>query len=319
MSVAFVKGHDNSFSLMLNNGLHTVHSTDPSFEQVKQGLKENKPESFFLRLLEKAKTVAKFTQGKVEVRHGEVLYNGEPVHGLVTQRILQYAAEGLPVEPLLRFLEKLMQNPSYNSRTELFDFLERLGLTICEDGDFYAFKVVRSDYKDKYSGRIDNSPGQLVKMERGKVDDNRDRHCSSGLHAGCMKYIHWYGNLAGGDKVVIVKINPANCVSVPTDHDFMKLRTSEYLVVADYAGDLTATLYDSNFKPVVGGNYDWDLDGDGLDDNYDDYDDYDDDDLDFFADDDDEDDDMDDNWGEDDEVTSVPAKPKRVQYGRFTS
>jgi hypothetical protein len=315
---------------MLNNGLHTVHSTDPAFEQVKQGLKDNKPQNFFVRLLEKAKTVAKFTQGKVEVRDGEVLYNGQPVHGLVTERILQYAAEGLPVEPLLRFLEKLMQNPSYNSRNELFDFLERLGLTICEDGDFYAFKVVRSDYKDKYSGSLDNSPGQLVKMERGGVDDNRDRHCSAGLHAGCMKYIHWYGNLSGGDKVVIVKINPANCVSVPTDHDFMKLRTSEYLVVADYAGDLTATLYDTNFKPVAGGDYSWDEpEGDGYDeedeDNYDDYDDFDGDDLfdeeedDDDDDDDDEYDDEDDNWGEDDEVTSVPAKPKRDQYGRFTS
>ena len=59
--------------------------------------------------------------------------------------------EGLPFEPLVKLFENLMKNISYQTRTQLYDFLEHKNLPITEDGCFLAYKAVNSDYKDKYS------------------------------------------------------------------------------------------------------------------------------------------------------------------------
>jgi hypothetical protein len=84
-------------------------------------------------------------------------------------------------------------------------------------------------------------------MTRAKVDDNRSRGCSDGLHAGALNYVASYGSLEAGDKIIIVKINPKDVVSVPTDCNCEKLRTCEYLVVGEYQGELLKPLYSANF------------------------------------------------------------------------
>ncbi|NDB60976.1 hypothetical protein EB001_21400, partial [bacterium] len=150
--------------------------------------------------------------------------------------------------PLVNFLHNLMENPSMQSQKELYDFLEHEHLPITEDGYFLAYKAVRSDYKDKYRGVFDNSVGNVCKMTRAKVDDNRSVGCSNGLHAGALNYVASYGSLEAGDRIVIVKINPKDVVSVPSDCNCEKLRTCEYLVVGEYQGELLKPLYSSTFS-----------------------------------------------------------------------
>ena len=84
-------------------------------------------------------------------------------------------------------------------------------------------------------------------MTRSKVDDDRARGCSNGLHAGALNYVAGYGSLENGDKIVIVKINPADVVSVPSDCNCEKLRTCRYEVVGEYQGELLKPLYSANF------------------------------------------------------------------------
>jgi hypothetical protein len=57
-----------------------------------------------------------------------------------------------------------------------------------------------------------------------------------------------YGSLENGDKIVIVKINPADVVSVPSDCNYEKLRTCRYEVVGEYQGELLKPLYSSVFS-----------------------------------------------------------------------
>jgi hypothetical protein len=53
---------------------------------------------------------------------------------------------------------------------------------------------------------------------------------------------------AGGDKIVIVKINPQDVVSVPLDENCQKVRVCFYEVVAEYQGVLTRPLYSEEFS-----------------------------------------------------------------------
>jgi hypothetical protein len=123
----------------------------------------------------------------------------------------------------------MMQNPSHRSVNELYGFLENNNLPITSDGHFLAYKRVRDDYRDVHSGTMDNSVGQVVTMSRNEVDDNANNTCSSGLHFCSQEYLASFG----GDRTVIVKINPADVVSIPTDYNNSKGRACRYLVVGE--------------------------------------------------------------------------------------
>jgi hypothetical protein len=141
--------------------------------------------------------------------------------------------DGFPIKPLVLFMENLMENPSYRSVNELYGFLEKNNLPITPEGHFLAYKKVRADFKDVHSGTMDNSVGQVVEMPRNLVDDNANNTCSSGLHFCSQSYLSSFG----GERTVIVKINPRDVVSIPNDYDFSKGRACRYEVVGELGVD----------------------------------------------------------------------------------
>ena len=183
------------------------------------------------------------TNGKVEVINGAVYYNNQLLAGLITSRIIAFMKEELPFEPLLRFLDNMMQNPSYRARQELYQFLENQGLPITEDGYFLAYKAVASDYKDMWSGKFANNIGNIVKMNRPDVDDDCNNGCSSGLHVGNLEYVKGYGNHSS--QFIVCKVNPRDVVSVPKE-DHRKLRCCEYQVISQFENELEKPCYDAN-------------------------------------------------------------------------
>ena len=70
-------------------------------------------------------------------------------------------------------------------------------------------------------------------MERYDVDDNRDNTCSTGLHFCSKDYL----NSFGGARTVIVKINPRDVVSIPSDYNQTKGRACRYEVVGEIDQD----------------------------------------------------------------------------------
>lgn len=246
MSVPFM-WVDGNLTLVLNNRTYQVLPDHINYKMIIEALPSATADEL-LEIVDVEKAVATFSDGLVEIKNGQVTYEGEIVHGSISKRILEFMSKGLPFQPLVNFLNNLMENPSMQSQKELYDFLEHEHLPITEDGHFLAYKAVRSDYKDKYRGVFDNSVGQVCKMTRAKVDDNRARGCSDGLHAGALNYVAGYGSLEAGDKIVIVKINPSDVVSVPSDCNCEKLRTCRYEVVGEYQGELLKPLYSSNFS-----------------------------------------------------------------------
>ena len=276
MSVPFM-WVDGNLTVILKNKAHQVLPEHTNYKMILEAL-PTANEDELLDLVDLEKAVANFSDGLVEVKNGKVLFEGEEVHGSISQRILEFMKKGLPFQPLVNFLNNLMNNPSMQSQKELYDFLEHEHLPITEDGHFLAYKAVRSDYMDKYKGVFDNHVGNVCEMRRAKVDDNRKMGCSNGLHAGALNYVASYGSVESNDRIVIVKINPEDVVSVPSDCNCEKLRTCRYEVVGEYQGELLKPLYKSEF-----GEDDYHEDEGSLYDEYDDayWDQYDDDDEDY--------------------------------------
>lgn len=241
---------DGNLTVVLNNKSYQVLPDHINYKMILEALPTATSDEL-LEIVDVEKAVAAFSDGLVEIKNGQVTYEGEVVHGSISKRILEFMSKGLPFQPLVTFLNNLMENPSMQSQKELYDFLEHEHLPITEDGHFLAYKAVRNDFMDKYRGVFDNHVGNVCEMTRSKVDDDRARGCSNGLHAGALNYVAGYGCLESGDKIVIVKINPRDVVSVPSDCNYEKLRTCRYEVVGEYQGELLKPLYSASLDDGV--------------------------------------------------------------------
>jgi len=164
----------------------------------------------------------------VELVDGRIKLNGKSIPEVVSDRVLRFKEQNLPFDPLIKFAEKLLKNPSFNSRKMLYKFLEHNGHPITKDGNFIAYKKVDSEFKDCYTHKMDNSVGTTVEMDRDEVDDNPDNTCSSGLHVAAYDYANTFRN----GHLVEVEIDPEDVVAVPNDYNGEKMRVCKYKVVA---------------------------------------------------------------------------------------
>jgi hypothetical protein len=161
---------------------------------------------------------------------GLVHVAGKPCPDTLSNRILEFRDEGLPIEPLVNFAKKANKNPSYHSRQQLFEFLDKNKHPITDDGNFIAYKKVRNDFLDIYSGTFDNTPGNVVEMNRADVNDDPTQTCSNGLHVSAFNYCcHSYGSV--GQPILEVEVDPADVVSVPVDYNGEKMRVCRYKVL----------------------------------------------------------------------------------------
>lgn len=198
--------------------------------------------------------IEEFGEGKVTVIGGVVFYNGQELHNALTRRILAMVKDGFNIEPMVQFLTNLMSNPSARAIQELYRFLEANSLPITPDGYFLAYKQVNSDYRDSYTDTFDNNIGKVCKMPRNEVMDDPTITCSTGLHFCSLNYLN--GNNYHGTRIMVLKIHPADVVSIPVDYENSKGRCCKYEVVAEHMDGAKDTLsntsvntnYPSNIK-----------------------------------------------------------------------
>jgi hypothetical protein len=231
----------NGIAAVIDGEQYTITSDNPSYNQVLDAIIAGERPERIAELFRTANAVKRYTKGLIEVTDGALYYNGEEIHNVVVDRILQFMSERLPVEPLIAFLGRLLANPSKRSTEELYKFLEHKAMPITPDGCFLAYKGVNDNYTDVHSGRFSNRPGVTNSMPRQKVDDDFRNGCSYGFHVGSLEYATSWGS-----RTVIVKVDPADVVSVPSDCNCQKLRTSKYTVVCDYKGKLGENLADAD-------------------------------------------------------------------------
>ena len=251
---------DESLTVVIDGKAYTMTHDNPAWLQAKQALAQEDWDRLS-NLFNVAKAVEDYLdeEADIEVKDGGVFYQGESIHNLVVERVLDFMRKGMPYKPLVKFLGKLMENPSRRAVDELYSFLEHKNMPITAEGNFLAYKGVNHDFTDNYSGKFDNSVGQVLKMRRSGVDDDARHGCSSGFHAGSYEYAKGYAR--NGGNLMVVEIDPANVVSVPYDCECQKLRTSEYKVVGHYE-TIDAPPLNEGMETYV----DWD---DEYEDNYD--------------------------------------------------
>lgn len=214
--------------IVIDGTPHTINKTHMTYNKVVEAIKAGLWDQV-KQLINPVKVLVNYSRGNLSIVNGELFWKGQPFHNALATRIVQMLEDGFNIDPMVNFMNNLMQNPSKRAVDELYGFLEKNSLPITPDGHFLAYKKVRGDYKDCHTGTMDNSVGRVVSMERNMVDDNRDNTCSTGLHFCSHSYLSSFG----GERVVIVKINPADVVSIPSDYNNAKGRTCRYEVIGE--------------------------------------------------------------------------------------
>lgn len=255
----------NSIILFVGNKQHRIEKTDKRYPKILKvfDLPKYEQEEAVLNILDSVGNRIITEEGFEEV-NGLVHYQGEALPLALSDKIKRLFEEDLPVEHFEKFWEKLSENPSATSVEELMDFLSYKELPITDDGCFIAYKGVAHDgwsihgnlktkvvkgTVDEY-GKIYNGVGDEIEVTRREVDDNRENHCSFGLHVGSFEYAKMFGG-----KIMVVKVNPKDVVSVPSDFNCQKCRVAGYKVVAEYEYEFESPVVSSDGEDNIVSNF----------------------------------------------------------------
>lgn len=229
--------NENSISFFFRGRQRSFASDHPNFDEITRSVSTGKVDDVE-RYIDIATFIAVYTDGKVQFGKDEtVRVNGKPVPEYLAHRILQHHKQNLDYMPLVNFAEKLLQNPNKDVREDLYKWIEAGAMPIWPDGDFAAYKLVRSDFTPIHNGPYgqNQAPGQIVEMPRDQCDENRDNTCSRGLHFCSYSYLPVFQDWNGrnGNAVILLKINPTDVTSIPTDYNLSKGRTCRFEVVEE--------------------------------------------------------------------------------------
>lgn len=230
-----------SITVVFQGKPHTLNQDSRNFAAAVQAYR-NQDDEALLAALDIGTVLHRFSVGDVKVYDGIVTYKGEQVGNALVTRIIDFLREGLPYEPMARFLSNLMENPAESARQELYLFLESGYMPLTEDGCFLAYRRVGKDYLS-ITANVDgtknrNKVGDVVIMPREACDPNRNSTCSRGLHFCSYSYLQSFN----GEHTMLVKINPRDVVSIPSDHDNAKGRCCRYEVVDEVVNNSTNIL-----------------------------------------------------------------------------
>lgn len=218
----------SAISIVVDRKPYTINKTHITYDRLRAAIKAEDWNAV-RELVEPKQVVVNYAVGNVTISGDQFFWNNRPMHNALSTKMIDMLREGFPIDPLVNFTDNLMQNPSKRAVDELYGFLEKGNLPITPDGHFLAYKKVREDYTDCHTGKISNHVGALVTMERNAVDDNRDQTCSTGLHFCSQEYLKSFG----GARTMILKINPRDVVSIPSDYNDSKGRCCQYEVISE--------------------------------------------------------------------------------------
>ena len=235
---------ETSASLIYEGKPYTLSASQPNFAPFKKALLKGDFETA-INYLDIKSAIKEFSDGELSIKDGAVYYYTERLHGAVVDKLLGLLESGMSTSaPFIKFIKNLLDNPSKSSVDELYDFLSYKSLPIDNEGYVIAYKGVAADGWSKSGntqttvlqgevnerGQIMNRVGDTVEVMRRCVDDNRNNGCSHGLHVGSFEYAKSW---AGGGKLLMVRFNPADAVSVPEDCSCQKLRVSRYEIIEE--------------------------------------------------------------------------------------
>jgi hypothetical protein len=261
-----VKFDNTSTLTVFHDGRPLVANNEhPNWERILKGVVIDDDPSV-VELFDITKTVAEKFQRlgqRVTAANNRIYFDGDEVNNALSRKIMEFVEAGVDDWiPLVKFMEKVFDNPEEHSRIQLFDWLTNHAFSINEDGDILGYKGVQfnKDHPESghvyssitsgsnkvtvddvvYTGRVPQSVGSVVEMARSEVAFNPSDGCSAGLHVANYRYASSWTTIA---KVLLVAVSPRDVVSVPTESNWEKVRVCRYRVVEEV--DTNAERYEA--------------------------------------------------------------------------
>ena len=254
-------------SVTLANGDTFPFSSDhPRYDAIVAALLSEADEKTIFSMVSPFEAIfLNFTQitDRVSRKGMKLFFDGDVLNNTIASAIISSMDEegyknGQVWRSYVAFLERLMTNPSEDSRQHLYHYVEAHGLTITRDGMLVLYKGVVDNagiegveegvYHSNHAGpgivarpdgqtthyeraQLPNAVGYVVSIPRAQVDTNRGAHCSVGLHAGTYEYARSFAPV-----LLTVLVDPRDVVSVPDDVNNAKVRVCRYTVLEVNAG-----------------------------------------------------------------------------------
>jgi len=259
--LSHIKDGQGHWTVTLNGQPHLFDPSHPHYTSLIQCVHAGDADEF-VNLLNTGLQVENWSHGDFEFAEGILLFEGEQVAKDPTNRIVECMQQGFPHEFMLNYLTNLYDNVSERAVQESYKWSSHKGLPITEDGMLVGYKGVRTyagetvqgkngeikegDLVDIYTGNsFRNNVGDTASMKRRQVCDDHTQGCDSGLHVGTYDYAcNWAGNTG---VVVLVKFNPKDIVSVPSDCNCEKMRVSSYEVISVAREQLEEAVYTEDY------------------------------------------------------------------------
>jgi hypothetical protein len=170
------------------------------------------------------------TKGRIEFKPDEdkLLIDKIEMPKGIKDKFAELQRRHKPRTYLLRFWDRLQQNPNPHSIEMLYKFLEHNGHPIMSDGKFIAYKAVTMDMLDHHTKTNKHKVGCIIRMDRGAVVSDPNKTCESGLHVATWEYAANFH--PGCSRYLEVLVDPKDVVSVPVDYAGTKMRVCAYKV-----------------------------------------------------------------------------------------
>ena len=253
-----IKTNDNHWTVVLNAQPYQFDHTHPRYTDLVSCVHSGDADEF-VRLFNTGNQIEDWSEGDFEFRNGFLYFEDEQIATQPTNRVVELIRQGFPHQPMLNYLKNLYNNVSERAVQESYTWSSHKGLPITDDGMMVGYKGViiyrgetiqgkngeikDGDYVDKHTGKtFRNNVGDACSMKRRQVCDDHTQGCSSGLHVGTYEYASDWAGPTG--VVVLVKFNPKNIVSVPSDCECQKMRVSEYEVIRIASEQLQEAVYE---------------------------------------------------------------------------
>jgi len=248
--LSHIKDGQGHWTVTLNGQPHLFDPSHPHYTSLIQCVHTGDADEF-VNLLNTGLQVENWSDGLL-------YFEDEQVAKDPTNRIVECLQQGFPHQFMMNYLTNLYDNVSERAVQESYKWSSHKGLPITEDGMLVGYKGVRpyagetiqgkngeikeGDLVDIYTGKsFRNNVGDTASMKRRQVCDDHTQGCDSGLHVGTYDYAcNWAGSTG---VVVLVKFNPKDIVSVPSDCECQKMRVSSYEVISVAREQLEEAVY----------------------------------------------------------------------------
>lgn len=225
----------NVLTVFIKGKPYSVDSSHVNFDNlvaIAKGQQPQPSDEALVELLSVRESIqAQITDSRVRLGTDEIIIDGLPVHSYSTTRILQMMREGVDITPWIKFLERCIENPAAHVFNELFQWMEKGNMPVTPEGHFLAYKKVDDNFRSYHPSpdgtHLLHEFGEYLAMPRYQVDDDRNRTCSTGLHFCSWDYLNRYYGSQG--RVIVLDIDPADVVSIPTDYNHTKGRACGYV------------------------------------------------------------------------------------------